>query len=366
MNFSRRGLLIAAGAGAGAGLAPANAVSAQNGTDRLVDARDLGVTPDMAADQSMTLQAAVDSAAQSGGGLYLPPGVYRARNLRINRPVQLHGTPGRTVLRHTGGSLLSIADVADVTLFGLTFDGALEPVRASGLVTASDCARLHMEQCQVLSSSLSGIALNRCGGRIVSNTIADALKTAIFSLDATGLEISGNRVHDCRNNGIQVWRSARGEDGTIVTHNRIERIAAADGGSGQNGNGINIFRAGNVIAAQNRITDCAFSAVRSNAGSACQILGNSCARLGEVALYAEFGFEGAVISGNVIETAASGISITNFNDGGRLAVCANNIVRDLFIRDGEEDRRGVGISAEADTVIEGNVVENAAVEGIAL
>ena len=85
-----------------------------------------------------------------------------------------------------------------------------------------------------------------------------------------------------------------------------------------------------------------------------------------MAIYAEFGFEGAIISNNLIETAASGISITNFNEGGRLAVCANNIVRDLFVREGEVDGRGVGISAEADTVIEGNVVENAPVQGIAL
>ena len=370
MTLSRRSLLIAAGAGAGASVAPSAAEAVQNDTVRLVDGRDAGLVPDAAKDQSKALQAAIDGAARSGSGLYLPPGVYRTANLKIDRPVELYGAPGGTVLRYTGGgSLLAIADASHVTLFGLTFDGALEPVSEDGprgLVAVSDCGSLHIEQCEVRASTLSGLALNRCGGRIVSSTVSDVVKTAIFSLDATGLEISGNRIQDIGNNGIQVWRSAPGEDGTTVTHNRIERIAAADGGSGQNGNGINIFRAGNVIAAQNRITDCAFSAVRSNAGSACQILGNSCARLGEVALYAEFSFEGAVISDNVIETAASGISITNFNDGGRLAVCANNIVRDLFIREGEEDRRGIGISAEADTVIEGNVVENAPVEGIAL
>ena len=370
MTLSRRGLLIAAGAGAGASVAPASSKAGQNNTERLVHGRDAGLVPGSAKDQSAALQAAIDRAARSGGGLYLPPGIYQARNIRIDRSIELHGTPGRTVLRSTGGgALLSAVDADHVTLFGLTFDGALEPFGEDGaraLVTARDCGDLHIEQCRIQASTTSGIALERCGGRITSSTLSDIMQAAIFSLDATGLEIAGNRIRDIGNNGIQVWRSAPGEDGTLVTRNRIERVAAADGGSGQNGNGINVFRAGNVIVAQNRIADCAFSAVRSNAGSACQILGNSCARLGEVALYAEFGFEGAVISDNVIETAASGISITNFNNGGRLAVCANNIVRDLFIREGEEDRRGVGISAEADTVIEGNVVENAPVEGIAL
>ena len=370
MALSRRGLLIAASIGAGASVAPASARADQNDTERLVHGGDAGLVPDAPEDQSAALQAAIDRAARSGGGLYLPPGVYRAHDIRIDRPVELRGAPGRSVLRSSGkGPLLSALDATHVTLFGLTFDGALEPFGDDGrygLLVVRDCSSLHIEQCHVTAGTGSGLVLERCGGRITATRISDVMKTAIFSLDANGLEISGNQIHDIGNNGIQVWRSAPGEDGTIVTQNRIERVAAADGGSGQNGNGINVFRAGNVIVAQNRITDCAFSAVRSNAGSACQILGNSCARLGEVALYAEFGFEGAVISDNVIETAASGISITNFNDGGRLAVCANNIVRDLFIREGEEDRRGVGISAEADTVIEGNVVENAPVEGIAL
>src|SRR5690606_26067377 len=94
--------------------------------------------------------------------------------------------------------------------------------------------------------------------------------------------------------------------------------------------------------------------------------GNNCSRLGEVALYAEFGFEGAVIAGNVVEQAAAGIAITNFNHGGRLGICANNLVRDLFVRHGDTDERGIGIGVEADTAVTGNVVENAPVAGILL
>ena len=85
-------------------------------------------------------------------------------------------------------------------------------------------------------------------------------------------------MRDCGDNAILVWRSAVGEDGTIITANRIERITAKSGGSGQNGNGINVFRAGSVMVSNNRITDCAFSAIRSNSGSNCQMIGNSCAR----------------------------------------------------------------------------------------
>ena len=60
-----------------------------------------------------------------------------------------------------------------------------------------------------------------------------------------------------------------------------------------------------------------------------QIIGNNCAALDEVAIYSEFGFEGAVIADNVIDGAETGISVTNFNEGGRLATVRGNIVRNL-------------------------------------
>ena len=192
---------------------------------------------------------------------------------------------------------------------------------------------------------------------------ASIRKAAIFSEDAAGLEIAGNHVQDCGDNGILVWRSQTGEDGTIVTGNRIERIAAKSGGSGQNGNGINVYRAGSVLVSGNRISDCAFTAIRANSASNCQMIGNSCARLGEVALYAEFAFEGAVIANNLVDRAAIGVSVTNFNEGGRLAVVQGNLIRNLFLRKDVESR-GIGIAIEADSAVSGNVIEAVPTFGI--
>jgi len=149
---------------------------------------------------------------------------------------------------------------------------------------------------------------------------------------------------------VQVWRWTPGDDGTIVTGNRVQRIAAKDGGSGQNGNGINVFRAHGVIVANNRIADCAFTAVRANSANNVQITGNNCQGCGEVAIYSEFSFEGAMIANNIVDTAATGISVTNFNQGGRIAVVAGNIVRNLS---------DIGISVEADTAANGNVIDGA-------
>jgi uncharacterized secreted repeat protein (TIGR03808 family) len=96
--------------------------------------------------------------------------------------------------------------------------------------------------------------------------------------------------------------------------------------------------------------------------------GNSVSDVREVAFYAEFGFEGALIANNTIDGAAIGVSVTNFNEGGRLAVVQGNIIRNLLPRrpPGTDagDAAGVGISVEADSTVTGNVVENAPTAGI--
>ena len=51
--------------------------------------------------------------------------------------------------------------------------------------------------------------------------------------------------------------------------------------------------------------------------------------VGEVAIYSEFGFEGAVIANNTVDGAALGIVACNFNEGGRLAVVQGNLIRNL-------------------------------------
>jgi uncharacterized secreted repeat protein (TIGR03808 family) len=366
MGVSRRGFLTAAGAGvltsglsnmAWAKVLP-SALNAQN----------FGVKTG-GGDQSAALQRAIDQAVLKQIPLFLPGGDYAASNITIPSGLQFIGVPGQSTLSYnSGGGLLDASGARNVSLRGLSLKGNnLDLSSASGaLFVANDTTRLLMEDCRIFDSSANCISLNSVSGQISSCELAGARQAALFSIDARGLTLTSNYVHDCDNNGILVWRSQKSEDGTIVSQNRIENIKTVDGGSGQNGNGINIFRAFNVIAAQNRISDCAFSAVRSNAGSAVQIIGNSCSRIKEVALYAEFGFEGAVIAQNIVEDAAAGVSITNFNNGGRLGICANNIIRNLFIRKGNEDERGIGIGVEADTVVTGNLVENAPRIGIAM
>jgi uncharacterized secreted repeat protein (TIGR03808 family) len=222
---------------------------------------------------------------------------------------------------------------------------------------------LRISDCTVTNSGGAGIWLESSAGAITGNTLSNIATTAIVSFDAQGLIVAQNIISGTSSNGIEILRTAIGDDGTQVIDNRIEDIKAGPGGSGQYGNAINAFRAGNVIVSGNRIRNCDYSAVRGNSASNIHITGNSVSSVREVALYSEFAFEAAVIANNTVDGAALGVSVCNFNEGGRIAVVQGNIIRNLLpkrpIGTAPDDDAGIGIYIEADASVSGNVVENA-------
>ena len=374
MGLDRRRFLGVAGLGAAA--AAALSAVARAGASPLsslgIDAGHLGVRAGSPDDQSAALQRAIDQAAAQRVPLALGPGVYRAGDLKLPAGAQITGVRGATRLVLTRGpSLVSAAGADWVSLGNVTLDGGGRPLPAGrGLVQISHGRGLRITDCEIVAAGGHGVMLESVEGEVSGTSVSGVDAAGIFSLDARGLRIAGNTIRGAGNNGILVWRSKAGDDGTLVTDNRIEETGARAGGSGQNGNAINVFRAGNVIVRGNRIAGAAFSAVRGNAASNLQIVGNTCTGLGEVALYAEFGFEGAIIANNTIDGAAPGVAVTNFNEGGRLAVVQGNLVRNLLPRRAAGadpgDIAGVGIGVEADTAVTGNVIENAPTAGIYL
>jgi uncharacterized secreted repeat protein (TIGR03808 family) len=304
--------------------------------------------------------------------LAIAPGIYRAGNLTLPAGAQILGVRGATQIVLTQGPGLMAAAGADhVTLSGLVLDGGKRPLaEARGLVHLENCRAVRIVDCELRASGSLGIRCVAVDGEVSGNTLTEIADVAILSHDAGGLLIARNTIIGAGNNGIQIFRDAAGDDGTMVLDNRIENVANRSGGSGQYGNAINAFRAGNVIVRGNRIRHCAFSAVRGNAASNIHVEGNSISDAGEVALYAEFGFEGAIIANNTIDGAAIGVSVTNFNEGGRLAVVQGNIIRNLKPQrpagTDPGDSAGVGISVEADSTVTGNVIENAPLAGIML
>lgn len=368
MHLNRRALLSTGAASAG--LAAATAAHAGPREAAIhVDSSAPMLAPADGEDQTAALQAAIDHAAARRVPLRLAPGTFHIGAIALRPHTRLIGASRQSVLSFAGGAtFLAAQDAPGVRLEGLVIDGnglAVDAGRATGLISLTDCKDLSLADLEVRRGLLNGLSLQRVSGTVSDCTIHDMSETGLLSLDAEGLTIAHNAVTDCANNGIQVWRSVPGEDGTLILANRIARIAAKGGGSGQNGNGINVFRARDVLVSGNQISACVYSAIRGNAAGNIQMLGNACRTLGEVALYAEFAFEGAIIANNLVDGAASGIAVTNFNEGGRLAVIQGNLVRNLFRREAEPvDKRGTGISIEADAAVTGNVIEDAPTAGI--
>jgi uncharacterized secreted repeat protein (TIGR03808 family) len=323
---------------------------------------DVGLVPNASADQSVLLQQAVDLATARGVPLFLAGGSYRVGNVSLAANTTIEGVGGATRLLGTDDApILRAAAAAGITLRALSLDGSTGGGAAdrSGLIALTQCDGLRLDGLDLQHGSGTGLFLDGCSGLVTGSSFASHGNIGVFAINSQNLTIAQNRVAGCGNGGILVWRDSRGHDGTIVSGNHVSAILARGGGNGQNGNGINIFRADGVIVADNIISDCDFSAVRANTARNTQIRGNTCTNLREVAIFSEFAFSGSLIAGNIVDGAAAGISMTNLDQGGRLAVCSGNIVRNITPNSSTNpDTTPYGISAEADAAVTGNTVSN--------
>lgn len=336
------------------------------------DAAEAGILPGTEDDQSAKLQALIDRAAAMGQPVFLPAGTYEVANLELRDGSRIVGVPGLTRLVYRGdGHLMAAQDIRRLSLSGLTFDGANRWLAdyTEGLLSFRSVDDVTIEACEITGSRKCGIYLARCGGRIDTTRISGAADAGIWAIEGKAFSIRNNQIFDCGNGGILVHRWTKGEDGSVIAGNRVARIGATNGGTGQYGNGINVFRADNVLVSQNHVSDCAFSAIRANSASNITISGNQAFRSGETAIYAEFEFEGALITGNIIDGAAIGISVANFDHGGRLSTVSNNIIRRIVNKGPYVptiSSFGFGISVEADTLVSGNLVEGAETAALAI
>jgi uncharacterized secreted repeat protein (TIGR03808 family) len=332
----------------------------------------LAVPMAVARAQSADLQQRLDTAARAGRPLILPPETVRTMGLRLPDGAHLVGHPGRTrLVSAAGGPVVQASGTKRITLEGVTFAGDNpRSGRDATLAQFQGIETLSVQDCGFEGFGGIGLRLNQCGGRIRNSRFADLGRSALFSTDSLGLLIEGNVVRGCGENGLLVWRSTKGYDGSILRDNRIETIRADAGGTGQFGNGIGLYRAGGIVASGNVIRRVAYTAIRNNGGSNVIYSANQVSECGEVALYSEFAFDGAVITGNIIDGGMMGIEVTNFADhGGKLASVTGNIVRN--IRQGKHPGTGTfmggaGIFVEGEGAISGNVVERAARTGLQL
>lgn len=317
--------------------------------------------PESEADQSSALQTALHIATGTGH-LRLPAGRFRVAGIRFPGNLVVEGVPGATWLVASGAPVGAVAGVSNVVLRDIGFAGDSGP---AALFDIESSNAITLERCAFRDSPGTGLGLFAAEATIRDCDFEGHGDAAIHALDNAGVLITGNRITRCGSAGIRVWQSQSGPDGTIVVNNRISNIDWRGGGNGQNGNGINVYLADEVIVADNHISDCAFTAIRLNTTRNTQVSGNQCFTSGEVAIFSEFGFSGSVIAQNIVDGAAGGISITNMDTGGEVAVCTGNIVRNITPRsEVNPDTTPFGIYAEAEVAVSGNTVEN--VPGVAI
>lgn len=370
MVINRRNFLSSAGASV---IALSSSSSVARALGGGINANSEGLRSGSNNDQGKKLQTILDKAAKSNQAVFIEPGRYKISQLTLPKNIRLYGTNSATILEYSGSEHFIYAENADhIELNGLTLDGGLLPVKgyAEANLTIADAKNILVENCHITNASQSGIKTFKSAGRISKNRIDTAVGTAgILGQSNAGMMISENVVSECANAGILVYRLDIGEDNTMITNNRVKYISAVKGGTGQYGNGINTWQANGVMISNNHISDCAYSTIRSNSCSNIQIANNTCLRAGETSIYSEFAFQGALISGNIVDGGARGISIANLDQGGRLTVCSNNLVRNIHENAPYPDEQhvfGTGILAEADIAITGNVIERTARFGMLL
>jgi uncharacterized secreted repeat protein (TIGR03808 family) len=328
----------------------------------------------VAGDATQELTARLREATRKGQPLRLPAGVFPTRGLDLPDGARIIGAGARCVLRLIGpGPLLSCAGGRRVTLEALALDGADQFIAPeTGLVDFRDVGEVSIHGCTIRRAATRGINLQRCGGPVAQNAIEICGEAAFVSTDGRSLDIDGNHIRRCGDNGVKVWTTVAGRyEGSRIRNNTIEDIAARSGGAGQNGNGVSIWGSGGVTVENNRISRCAYTAVRNNAGHSVAVRGNTCRGFGEKAMYAEFGAKASTFRGNHIEDAGGGIAVANADKGTDGATIAGNTIMNL--RESHPDREfgpamlwRTGVLAEKNAEIIGNTIVGPAWIGVAL
>ena len=333
---------------------------------RVIEGRYLGLRPDSRKDQTRAFLRALNEAAKRKAWIRLVDGIYVIGELESRFPVRLMGSGRTRILCRRGARFMMYLEDETVSLKNLILDGNEQGYDQDPLIQVEECPRLSVKACTFQSFDGTGLVAEKCSGIISHSRFRNLTDAAIHSQDSRALKITENAIHDCGNNGILIWQGTKRSDGAVVRGNEIANINNRSGGDGPYGNGINIFRAGQVTVEGNRISRCAYSAIRNNSGDDCKILDNSCDDIGEVAIFVEFAWRNALVRNNRIRNASAGISATNMDHGGRNAIIEKNVIENVRPRIRSVDVLGYGISAEADTVIRNNVVRKASDCGLTL
>ncbi len=182
---------------------------------------EMGVAPDVWADQSQAMQKAIDELAAAGQPIVIPAGTYRVSGLRLPSRSSVIGVPGLTVLTAPlGAYVFASLNAQDLGLRGVTFSGSA--------LLARECRNVTISDCQILSSGGNGFVCAGTGLFIAGNRAAACAGSAIW-VEGDGI-VTNNLVSGYGEFGLRLGSRAR--LGTLsVMNNRIEGTAVGIGAS---------------------------------------------------------------------------------------------------------------------------------------
>ena len=333
------------------------------------------------------VQAAFDQARSAGLPLFIRPGVYQTTELSVTSSngggqlLSVSCIPGTVSLQLTSGDNLLNVQGISCKFEGLIFDG--NNVSFSNLQTSSallvidGVSAAEISNCILQNSVACGIYIPNGSSAIIRNCNLNNCSFGIWSLDSVVI-VESNTIENCTNNGILIWTSTVTGNSSSVTNNFINTIGSGSG-TGQNGNGVDVFRAVAVNIVGNRFNACQYSSIRCDGGVDAIIIGNNCYNSREVAIFIEaptagIDLNGASIIGNMIDNAGNGITVTNSGGGGqgtaRSVTISGNRITNVVNRTINDPGYvptvsiGFGINVEGACVVSGNIIDTAAGLGI--
>lgn len=280
---------------------------------------------------------------------------------------RLVGTLGRSVLRlfTASDNLLSIGK-SDITIEGLTLDNPFSSTTGyHGVliwVNAQGFRLIHNKISSSAEGGSTGTAVWAWNSNvdIESNEVTDfgtQIKITATPGKEPRIRIIGNRLHDNNaggGNGIVIASdnsSTKSDIPTTIEGNYIWNISASASSSGQNGNGVDLDHANNVRIANNHAKNVRFSCWRAFSSDSLLAEGNHCSDAGETGGYSEFNSLHNQWVNNYFDNIASGcLSLANSDVGGQYHTAIGNHMVGCG---------GTGIQAEAATIVEGNMIDQA-------
>lgn len=334
-----------------------------------------------------SVEAAVNQARTNGVPLFIRPGTYQTTEIVVDStagggaPAYITAVPGTVDLQLTSGNnLLTINGISNCKIENVTLDA--NNVTFSNLSTSSavlqldSCNGFEIINCTITNSVACGIYADSVNRATIRDCTVTACSYGIWALDSL-VNVDGNLVQSCSNNGIMIWTSEIAGNNSTVVNNLIFSINSGSG-TGSNGNGISVFRAVGVSIIGNQISGTQYSAIRRDGGGDAVIIGNTCYGAREWAIFIEapivgIDFNGGVVCGNIIDSSGGGITVAN--SGGEqgtahsVAISGNHISNTVVWNIPDPGYipptgNAIGIYCETDTAVVGNVVDTAAGFGI--